>query len=217
MTTYFKVLHELGPHHLGGLYSGERWFLPNGNQPGKWMPFIRDIRMCKRGYHLTTLRGIAFWSGRRRGSHVYLAEGRGLHNEDSDLKTCFQEARLIREVPTPQIADVQKIIVNAIRPLRGAVSAHLSGPSGKAHLDELMASTSPGQIKFAAGQVRLHLFPRHSVRARRAGPLLEALAHDNPWRAIEAATYLPMAFSLSKAVADSHQKMEDDLVRLLTA
>ena len=48
MKTIYKVLASDGTPCHGG--SG-KWFMPKGKRPGKWMPAIKDIQPCARGYH----------------------------------------------------------------------------------------------------------------------------------------------------------------------
>jgi hypothetical protein len=89
----YKVLASDGvsPHHGG---SG-KWFVPKGKRPGKWMPVIKDIQPCERGYHFVNLEQLPTWSG----PTLYEVEVRGqvIHRAD---KSVAEQARLIRKVET---------------------------------------------------------------------------------------------------------------------
>ena len=58
---YYKVLASDGcsPYHGG---SGE-WSVPVDNHAGEWMPAIKNITMCSRGYHFVTLEQLPQWIG----------------------------------------------------------------------------------------------------------------------------------------------------------
>jgi len=89
----YKVLASDGvsPHHGG---SG-KWFVPKGKRPGKWMPAIKDIQPCARGYHFVNLEQLPTWLG----PTLYEVEVRGqvIHRAD---KSVAEQARLIRKVET---------------------------------------------------------------------------------------------------------------------
>ena len=55
---YYKVLGKKGASIHGG--SGQ-WHLPKGKRPGKWMPIIKDIELCERGYHVCTQDNLVKW------------------------------------------------------------------------------------------------------------------------------------------------------------
>lgn len=87
---YYKVLGENGESWHGG--TGE-WHKPKGSRPGKWMPEVRDIRPCERGYHLVTFEQLPRWLG----PTIWVAEGRGEHIDHED-KHVFGEARLMKQL-----------------------------------------------------------------------------------------------------------------------
>jgi len=89
---YYKVLNEYGGACHGG--SG-KWLLPDGDTPGGWMPRIKQVIPCKRGYHLCRRGDLVVWLG----PTIYLAEGRG-EKVVGDDKVVFAEARLIRKFNT---------------------------------------------------------------------------------------------------------------------
>jgi hypothetical protein len=89
--TGYKVLSENGEACKGG--SGQ-WFLPIGKGPGKWMPAISDIALCKRGYHIC--RGetdLLAWLG----PTIWNVEYRGKVKIGDD-KIVVEEARLLSQV-----------------------------------------------------------------------------------------------------------------------
>ena len=91
--TYYKVLAEDGisPQHGG---SG-KWFIPKGKRVGKWMPAIKGIRPCARGYHFVNIEQLPQWLG----PTLYEIEVRGqvIHQAD---KSVAEQARLVRKVET---------------------------------------------------------------------------------------------------------------------
>ena len=93
METLYKVLAADGksPYHGG---SGE-WFLPSSKKPGKWMPRIKDIALCSRGYHVITLDQLSTWIG----PTLYVVETKGKEILGED-KRVTEQARLTRKVET---------------------------------------------------------------------------------------------------------------------
>ena len=91
--TYYKVLAVDGvsPQHGG---SG-KWFVPKGGRVGKWMPAIKDISPCSRGYHFVTLEQLPRWIG----PTLYEVEVRGQIIHESD-KSVAEQARLVRRIET---------------------------------------------------------------------------------------------------------------------
>jgi hypothetical protein len=91
--TYYKVLAADGvsPQHGG---SG-KWFIPKGKRVGKWMPAIKGIRPCARGYHFVNIEQLPQWLG----PTLYEIEVRGqvIHQAD---KSVAEQARLVRKVET---------------------------------------------------------------------------------------------------------------------
>jgi hypothetical protein len=91
--TYYKVLAADGisPQHGG---SG-KWFIPKGKRMGKWMPAIKDIQPCERGYHFVNIEQLPQWLG----PTLYEIEVRGQVIYQAD-KSVAEQARLIRKVET---------------------------------------------------------------------------------------------------------------------
>ena len=56
----YKVLGENGESFHGG--SGV-WSLPKNGHPGEWMPEIKGIKMCRRGYHACREGDLVLWLG----------------------------------------------------------------------------------------------------------------------------------------------------------
>mgnify|MGYP001571601348 FL=1 len=88
--TLYKVLNADGATFHGG---HGRWHLPSRKRPGKWMPPIRDIALCERGYHVVTLEQLPHWFG----PALFEVEVRGQRLDD-DRKSVVSEARLLRRV-----------------------------------------------------------------------------------------------------------------------
>ena len=91
--TYYKVLAADGvSSYHGGL---GKWFIPKGKRIGKWMPAIKDIQPCIRGYHFVNIEQLPQWLG----PTLYEIEVRGqiIHQAD---KSVAEQARLIRKVET---------------------------------------------------------------------------------------------------------------------
>jgi hypothetical protein len=91
--TYYKVLAADGvsPQHGG---SG-KWFIPKGKRVGKWMPAIKDIQPCTRGYHFVNIEQLPHWLG----PTLYEIEVRGQVIHEAD-KSVAEQARLVRKVET---------------------------------------------------------------------------------------------------------------------
>jgi hypothetical protein len=93
----YKVISADGQSCHGGTAT---WQLPNGDEPGAWMPPIAGrLVMCERGYHLT--REPARWW--MEGAQVYEAEARGAIVDDGGEKLATREARLLRPVAWAEV------------------------------------------------------------------------------------------------------------------
>jgi hypothetical protein len=89
----FKVLAEDGAAHHGGK---GKWFLPTGSKPAKWMPVIKDIKLCKRGYHICRHEtDLLAWLG----PTIWCVEYRG-DVKIGDDKLVAEQARLISRFDT---------------------------------------------------------------------------------------------------------------------
>ena len=89
MKTLYKVLNADGSTFHGG--SGA-WPLPNG-KPGKWMPKIKKIEPCKRGYHVLKPEMLIQWLG----PAIFEVETRGKEIWQ-DNKGVAEQARLVRRL-----------------------------------------------------------------------------------------------------------------------
>jgi hypothetical protein len=88
---YYKFLKPEGKP----MYGTGTWFLPKGKRPGKWMPKVEKLEMCKSGYHAAPEDHLVNWCS---GPHMYGFEGRGEMLQGGN-KVAFGEARLIKEIP----------------------------------------------------------------------------------------------------------------------
>src|SRR3989337_2754193 len=89
---YYKILGKNGFACNGG--TGQ-WSLPHDGQPGEWMPEIKNIEPCRRGYHLCQPEDLIHWLN----EEIYEAEGREKAIRQDD-KTVFSEARVLRKIDT---------------------------------------------------------------------------------------------------------------------
>ena len=79
-----------------GSREGYTYPLPHDGQPGEWTSEVKDIEMCKRGYHLCA----DPYDFLRYGPRLFIAEGRGKHKgPDAVGKTVWASVRLLHEVP----------------------------------------------------------------------------------------------------------------------
>jgi hypothetical protein len=75
-----------------------RYFPPRTGKPGKWHPRIRDLRLCRSGYHVSPARNLitetcpAFL-----GSELYIVEVRGA-SVSNPKKAAFEQMRFIRKL-----------------------------------------------------------------------------------------------------------------------
>jgi len=70
-----------------------QWHVPKNGKPGKWMPKVKQIISCIRGYHLCKRKDLIEWLG----DNIWLAEGRGESIRGKDT-TVFQQARLLKKI-----------------------------------------------------------------------------------------------------------------------
>ena len=84
---YYKVLGRGGVACHGGY---GKWLPAN-----RWMPEIKGIVPCARGYHLLAREQVILWLG----PEIWTADGRGEHIEQSD-KHVFGQARRLKRFRT---------------------------------------------------------------------------------------------------------------------
>lgn len=89
----FKVTLPGGVPCSGG-DKADTWPLPQDGQPGAWTP-NREPRVCGKGWHLATARGVSQWIKPGVRQEIWLAEGQGNMSRQSD-KVAFESARLVR-------------------------------------------------------------------------------------------------------------------------
>ncbi len=74
------------------------WSMPAKSKPGKWMPKIKNVKVCQRGYHLIPAKAIIDWLPRAPATALLCeAEGRGEQDTDGD-KIAFSQARILKVV-----------------------------------------------------------------------------------------------------------------------
>lgn len=76
---------------------------------GEWSQPVDRVRVCASGWHLTPVDGIPNWLS--WGAELYLAEGKGYSNGDSD-KAAFASARLVKHIGRVD-REAQECIINA--------------------------------------------------------------------------------------------------------
>lgn len=91
--TVFKVTLPGGVPCSGG-DKADTWPLPRDGRPGDWTP-NREPRVCGKGWHLATARGVSQWIKPGARQEIWLAAGRGSMSRQSD-KVAFESARLVR-------------------------------------------------------------------------------------------------------------------------
>ena len=90
--TLIKILTTNGTPAHGG--SG-KWNLPHNGRPGKWMPEIKNVELCHRGYHVVTIGQSLEWLH----DTAYEVEVRGETKSDYG-KAVWGQARLLRRIET---------------------------------------------------------------------------------------------------------------------
>jgi len=89
--TLFKVTGVNAQSCHGGV---GKWYKPHSQKrPGKWMPLIKDIEPCERGYHVCEGEQVLDWIH----TELYEVEIRGEQIREED-KIVAQQARLIRRI-----------------------------------------------------------------------------------------------------------------------
>jgi len=91
--TLFKVTGPKSESCWGG--KGQ-WYKPHSQKrAGKWMPLIKDIIPCERGYHVCKGQQVLRWLG----PELYEVEIRGEQIRESN-KIVAEQARLVRKITT---------------------------------------------------------------------------------------------------------------------
>src|SRR5271166_2226126 len=90
--TYYKVLNDNGSCFHGG---NGKWPLPEGTEPGAWMPKIEELKMCALGYHILRAKDLVRWLG----PAIFEVEVRG-EILFADDKAVTQQARLVKRFMT---------------------------------------------------------------------------------------------------------------------
>ena len=92
---YYKFINndKTAVHAIGFSFAD---YLPSGRRPGKWLPEIADLQMCKSGYHVADASQLADWL---TCGTLYVAEVRGGALHESD-KSAHQQMRLTRKLGT---------------------------------------------------------------------------------------------------------------------
>jgi len=88
---YYKFLTK----KQTGFYSDFSYdgYLPKGKRPGKWLPYIEDIKMCQRGYHACKREDVLEWLN----DEMYEVEFKGDVIEGDD-KVVGHQMRFVRKI-----------------------------------------------------------------------------------------------------------------------
>ena len=88
---YYKFLSAEGK----GSYSGFNYkpYLPENGKPGKWLPVVKDLQKCKRGYHACDEKHVSEWCNAR----MFEVEYKGAV-EKYDGKVNGHQMRFVREL-----------------------------------------------------------------------------------------------------------------------
>ena len=91
MTTYYKFLTSGNT----GEYSGFDYtaYLPKRGKPGKWLPKVNEVILCKSGYHGCVKADLFGWYN----DSLYIIEFRGKKEKGED-KIAAQEMRFVKKV-----------------------------------------------------------------------------------------------------------------------
>jgi len=92
MTRYFKILVDGKSCHGGNA----NWSLPDGDNPGKWMPKLTKLVPCKRGYHIVLAHQIPQWL--KEDCQIFELETSGKVIAHKDDKFVCGKVRLIKRM-----------------------------------------------------------------------------------------------------------------------
>lgn len=88
---YYKVLYNGISPYANCNYSE---YLPKDGEPGKWLPKVKTLKLCDRGYHVTDAEHLIDWID---GNQLFEVEVKG-DVLTGDNKTVCQQIRLVRQV-----------------------------------------------------------------------------------------------------------------------
>ena len=213
--TYYKVLAVDGvsPHHGG---SG-KWFVPKGGRVGKWMPAIKDISSCSRGYHFVTLEQLPRWIG----PTLYEVEVRGQIIHESD-KSVAEQARLVRRIETWNdktlrlyAADCAERVVSLYekdyptdtRP-RKAIQAARDFANGKITAEELIAAYAAAAAAAHAAAYAAAAYAAYA--AATAADAADAADAAAAYAAAAAAAYAAYAYAAAAADAAAAANVKEN-------
>jgi hypothetical protein len=190
---YYKFLKPEGKPMFG---TGT-WFLPKGKRPGKWMPKVEKLEMCKSGYHAAPEDHLTEWCD---GPHLYEFEGRGEMLQGCN-KVVFEAARLVREIPEWNsktavlfACDCAEHVLhlfeerypNDKRP-REAIQAAREYVDGKISIEEFNKATEAADAAARVARVARADDAAWAARAARAADVAAWAAYDAVWAARAAA------------------------------
>jgi len=90
------LIKVTGPNATACWGGRGQWNKPHSkNRPGKWMPLIKDIEPCRKGYHICQGPQVLKWLH----TELYEVEIRGEQVREKD-KIVAQQARLVRRIKT---------------------------------------------------------------------------------------------------------------------
>ena len=92
MTKYYKFIDV---NNTGGI-SEIPWHLPKGRRPGKWMPKIDKLILCKSGYHIVMTKDLFRWF--HLGERLFEIEVKGEVRGKYWHKCLAHEARIVKQV-----------------------------------------------------------------------------------------------------------------------
>lgn len=89
--TYYKILNDGKSPYANFDYTE---YLPKNGKPGKWLPKIDKLELCKSGYHVTDAEHLIDWID---GNQLFEVEVKGKALKGDDKTTC-RTIRLVRQV-----------------------------------------------------------------------------------------------------------------------
>jgi hypothetical protein len=89
--TYYKIMNNGKSPYANFDYTE---YLPKNGKPGKWLPKIDKLELCKSGYHVTDAEHLIDWID---GNQLFEVEVKGKALKGDNKTTC-QKIRLVRQV-----------------------------------------------------------------------------------------------------------------------